>query len=524
VPISADTTSGSSLASALTRVAEITAAIGELESDGWSVKDEFRACSATISTPGSAGVPGWETLDALTDVADLELAFHHGPASFELGRRGTGELEFSAGPLGEPDAVFVGSELVQAQEAWAGKVAAATSLVGDWVARLTVDLAAPLAALRGDVSWRAVRRATVLEQTIAAYPWWRIREIVEDHERPVAVIVTGETDLDLRTPAFAVVSADLVQANDLRLSTFATRRRSLQRLAANHIPPGVVVPEQLDFEDDKRGGDAPFLTLLRKFADASAWAWLSNETSVAEDATPATLEFFGYRRRFFMIGRNGFAAKEQRPLDLYAWATAEESPDRILAIRQVISLYEGDTLPDKPQDVIRAAEPLYLALRASEVAAVLESQRQARAIAVDAARESAATAQSAAKSAAERTIASLAAVAGIVVANATAGLSAHDARAFSIGIIALFGFLVAWTAVVEGPTMGAPLSSFAADIDVIARLIGPEERAAILKMAALAKASRAVWRTRIAAPLVYLAGAVITFAIAHYRFDLLHRI
>lgn len=524
VQVDAVTTPESSFSSALERVVELTAAVEKLEDDGWTIKDEFLVCSATTSRPGSAGVPAPETLDALTDAADLELTFRRDSASFELSRSRTEKLDFRSGlPTGEPDEVFEEDELEQAREAWAGDADAAKRLVGTWSAKLTLDLAAPLSAVGGDVSWRVVRKATVLEKTIASYPWWRIRELVEDHERPVAVIVTAEQDLYLHTPAFAVVSADRVRDTDLRLSTLATRRRRLQRIAANHMPAGVAVPEQLEFEDDKHGTDAPFVALLRQYADASAWAWLSNLMDAADDATPATLEYFGYRRRFFTIDRTGFAAID-RAFDLYVWATAEESPDRILATRQVISLHQADTLPDKPQEVIRAAEPLYLALRASEVAAVLESQRQARAIAVDAARESAAAAQSAAKSAAERTIASLAAVAGIVVANATAGLSAHDARGFSIGIVALFGFLIVWAVAVEGPTMRAPLSSFAADIGVIANLIGPEERGTILKMTALAKASHAVWRARIASPLVYLAGAVITLAIAHFRFDLLPHI
>lgn len=129
-------------------------------------------------------------------------------------------------------------------------------------------------------------------------------------------------------------------------------------------------------------------------------------------------------------------------------------------------------------------------------------------------------AQAAAKSATERTIASLAAVAGIAIANATAVLSDTNARGIALGIAGLFVFLAAWTIFVEGPTMRAPLASFAADLPTIGYLLPETDRAEVLNMQALKTASHAVLRVRIAAPIVYLAGAVISVAVAHYEFRL----
>jgi hypothetical protein len=280
------------------------------------------------------------------------------------------------------------------------------------------------------------------------------------------------------------------------------------------------LPEQLEPAEGHLGAKK-LIETLRTRADACAWAWLSNSTTPRDDQSAATVEYFGYRRRDFALPPEGYvAASGERASKAYTWATAEASPDRILAIRQVVSLYDGATLPDAPQDVIRAAEPLYLALRAGEVAAVLESQRQARGIAVEAARESAAAAQSAAKSAAERTIASLAAVAGVAVANATAGLVAKDARELALGIAALFGFLAMWAISIEGPAMRAPISSFKVDMPIIGHLLGPADRTAILGMRVLKTASHAVLRARIATPIIYLSGAAVTLLVAHYRFNL----
>jgi hypothetical protein len=389
---------------------------------------------------------------------------------------------------------------------------------GEWSGNLTVNLAAPL--IRNDVTraWRAVRTVAVIVHEFSEYPWWRVRELIEDDGRAVVVAVTAEVGVELHTPAFAVVSLERLSSGGQAPEGVASRRVEIRSASGAQLPEGVALPEELEPKEGHIGVEA-LVHALQPRADACAWAWLSNSTTELDDADAASVEYFGYRRRTFRLGREGYAGEAgQRAYKLYTWAVSDMSPDRILAIRQVVSLYDGETLPSAPEDVIRAAEPLYLALRAGEVAAVLDSQRQARAIAVDAARESAAAAQSAAKSAAERTIAALAAVAGIAVANATAVLSARDSRALAVSVAVLFGFLAIWTIFVEGPAMQAPISSFTADLPTIGHLLGQADRTAIVGMQALKAATRAVWRVRIAAPIVYLSGAVVSIAVAHYRF------
>jgi hypothetical protein len=256
-------------------------------------------------------------------------------------------------------------------------------------------------------------------------------------------------------------------------------------------------------------------------AEACAWAWLSSAVEALEGAPAASLEFFGYRRKLFDVPTAGYVGDPgQVAFNLYRWATAEESPDRILAIRQVVSLHDTAALPSRPDDVVTAAEPLYRALRSGEVAAVLETQRQARSIAIETARQAADAAQTAAKSTAERTIASLAGVAGIAVANATAVLGESDARSIALGIAGLFVFLTLWAIFVEGPPLRNPLTSLSSDMPRIASLLSSTDREGILSMSVVTKAKRSVLRVRIATPIVYLAGAGLTFLIAHARFGL----
>jgi hypothetical protein len=507
---------------AISRARSATDSINDLETLGCAVADGLRACAVTIPAAEAKGVPHQPELDALRDLADLYLRFERGPVSFELTATAGSPLEFQNDPAGDPASAFTGEDLKRARAAWEGDIDAATTLPGKWSGNLTIDLAMPFARNESARawSWRAARTAGAIMRELNAYPWWRARELVEDAERPVVVVLTAESNIEFRTATFAVVSLDRLPTVGLPAGGIAARRVEVRNASGAQLPDGVPLPEQLEPNEGHVGAER-LIETLRTRADACAWAWLSNSTTARDDESAATVEYFGYRRRGFVLPPEGYvAASGERASKVYTWATAEASPDRILAIRQVVSLYDGATLPNAPEDVIRAAEPLYLALRAGEVAAVLESQRQTRGIAVEAGRESAAAAQSAAKSAAERTIASLAAVAGIAVANATAGLSAKDARGLTIGIAALFGFLAMWATFIEGPAMRAPISSFKVDLPTIGHLLGPADRTAILGMRALKTASHAVLRARIATPIIYLAGAAVTLLVAHYRFRL----
>ncbi|HEY3735540.1 MAG TPA: hypothetical protein VGL63_16650 [Streptosporangiaceae bacterium] len=518
-------------AAALPGVRAISAALASFADAGCAVTDGLLACQVTIPPIQSAGIPHAALIEAVAGCADVYLRFQREETSFELSRTAGSDLEFTSGPDGDADSVFAGEELAGARLAWQGNVEAALSLCGEWRGDLSVNLAAPLQQQEenGDRAWRAVRRTAVITTQLAAYPWWRTGELIRAGQRPVVIAVTDEDGVLAQTPAFAVVSLDQLTGTGPSPGGptpggLGQRREQVQASSAGQLPDGLPLPEELDLEAVVGAGplaDAlrPLADALRPRAEACAWAWLSNAARVTGDRV--TLEFFGYRRRAFSLGPAGYTGQDgQRALRMYTRATAESSPDRVLAIRQVVSLYEQDELPGKPEDIVRAAEPLYQALRAGEVAAVLDSQREARSSAVDAASQSADAAQGAAKAATERTIASLAAVAGIAVANATAVLSAADSRAIAIGIAAIFLFLAGWAIFIEGPMLKEPLDSFRADLPVIGHLLPPGDQAAILGMRALRKAEEAAGRVRVAAPCVYAAGAVITLGVAWFKFGL----
>jgi hypothetical protein len=509
------------LAVSVQAVRAISAALADFAAAGCTITDGLLACRLTIPQIWSDGVPHQALIHAVADYSYMHLRFERAQASFELSKTAGGVLDFMSAPTGDPSSVFPPEELAQAQRAWNGSVEAAQFLCGEWSGDLSVNLAAPFQQQdSGARSWRAVRKISVVVDEVAAYPWWRAGELIHDGDRPVVIAVVDESGVAAQTPAFAIASLDRLTGPGPTPPGTGQRRVQLQSCGLAQLPDSLPLPEELEISEGSTGATA-LADLLRPRADACAWAWLSNATTISADNTSVTLEYFGYRRLMFNLGQQGYTSGAgQRALRMYLWATSEPSPDRVLAIRQVLSLYGQHDLPRQPEDVVRAAEPLYQALRAGEVAVVLESQLQARSMAVDTARSSADAAQAAAKSATERTIASLAAVAGIAVANATAVLSAANAQAIAIGIAAIFLFLAGWAIFIEGPAMRAPLDSFTADLPVIGHLLSPADRTAILSMQALRKASQVVLRVRIAAPCVYIAGAMITIGVAHFKFGL----
>jgi hypothetical protein len=509
----------SPLAVAAEKVQGVLKSVDQLEAAGCQIADGLLACSVTIPPTESDGIPHRGLLDAIADLADTSLSFRRGALAFDL-RLADSTLQFSVAPSGDPASEFSGKQLLQAQRAWGGDIDDASKLSGIWRGSTTVDLASPLKNTDSTRAWRAVRTVAVLVGEMALYPWWRARELFIDPGGPVIVAIASDEGVELLTSRFGVASLDRLIAGVHPTPAGIAQRLAVVTGTGAQVPTELPLPEELEPVGDPVAAQV-LVEALRPWSDACAWAWMSNTTTAPDEAESARLEYFGYRRRHFELSKTGYVGKPgQRAYKLYTWATSEVSADRILAVRQVVSLYEGADLPSVPNDVMRAAEPLYLALRTDKVAAALETQRQARAIAVDAARQSADAAQGAAKSTAERTIASLAAVAGVAVANATAALSDRSAQVLAIGIAVLFVLLGAWTFFIEGPSMATPINSFKTDLDTMTPLVGEADRKKIEKMAVLSSAQVTVDQIRLWAPIVYGLGAIVSLGVAHYAFGL----
>jgi hypothetical protein len=91
----------------------------------------------------------------------------------------------------------------------------------------------------------------------------------------------------------------------------------------------------------------------------------------------------------------------------------DTSPDRLLAVRQVVSLYEHDDPFRDAQDVQASAEIIYVGWRNDAVTEVVESSRDAQAQGNDAVRQALMCSQDLAKAATERFLSGLVAVVAV---------------------------------------------------------------------------------------------------------------
>lgn len=505
------------LSQSIAQVKTAMEVIAEAEASGCMVTDGLLACRIMIVEAQSPGIPHKNLLDQLRNLSVFHFVFEEGPLSFELTSTPGTPLEFMNNPMGDPSTVFEADILQTAERAWQGDASAAITLPGTWRGDVSVQLHIALQEQDEQVAWRVVRTLGVIEEEFAKYPWWRASELVRAQTKPVIFVVAGETDITYASYSFSITSLEHLQTLVIP-NSISARLTDVQTCCAARIPGEVALPEEL-VPPPGTPSNSRIEQLLIPRAEACAWAWLSNEVTLSGHT--AKMEFLGYRRKSFELDDTGYVpVSNKRVYPTYRWATMENSPDRVLAIRQVMSLQDGDTLPVEPDDILAAAEPIYTALRTGEVAAVLEMRQQARNVAIDTARQSAEVAQTAAKSASGRAIATLGAVASIAVARATAVLSAKDSREIAVGITALLLFLAFWAIFIEGPPIRTPLTSLELDFPRIAYLLTQTEREEILSMNVLQKAKSDVRKVRIAAPSLYLVTAVVVMIVAHARFGL----
>lgn len=484
--------------------------LGDLIASGWVARDEL--LSVTLEAPpGSTGSSIASGLRPMLHMArDVRMRLEVGVNHFELGLV-QGALELIDTRAEDLRANFDGADLQTAQRARAGDTQAAIDLPGSWTATASFNLAAPLTEAEPTCAWRVVRGINVLEHSLSRRPWWRLTDLIDSPSGLVVYVVLNESELVYVTDGFAVVGVARVE--DFPRPRGAEQKRTAVRAAAAPIlPEGVPLPEQLVATPSRPM--SKLAGILRGRAGACAWAWLGN--SVTAEGEHAEIEFFGFRRVQFSLGADGIADAEaaEESLNLYRWATAEASPDRVLAVRQVVSLSEGPELPSPASDVRRAAEPLFMALRSEAVTEVLRSQREARAIAIKTARKSSEAAQSASKSVVERTIASLAAVGGVALASASKVITSDQGRNLALAIGAYLLVLVLWSILVEGPPITNPLGALQEDLKQVGDLLSAEERTRIMALRSVKLARRRAIVARLAAPLAYLAGAVVALIVA----------
>jgi hypothetical protein len=288
-----------------------------------------------------------------------------------------------------------------------------------------------------------------------------------------------------------------------------------QRYWQPTAPPGIPSPSSLH-PRLVIGGSAEVagvVSALARQATACCWAFLA--TTVTIEGSKAHAEFFGLQRQEWpleAIGPDLTRDQHEAAYRLWQMSVDGATPDRLLATRQIVSLYQHEPWADA-DDVIRASEPLFLALRSTATAEALRAQREARALALSVARQTADATTGLAKNAVERALAVFAAVGGIIVGRTTNTLTAAQASGLRhlLGVYLLI--LVAWSFFLEGRPVTSAISALKSDLGAFSDLLTESEQRSILMSKTVRYAQQQAWIARIVVPLAYLAAAVVALTL-----------
>ena len=124
-------------------------------------------------------------------------------------------------------------------------------------------------------------------------------------------------------------------------------------------PAPLTLAPELNREPSPGSDAAKIYAELWRCCAATAWAWLATAVELY-DSRSATLEFFGLQRTRHDLQSSGPNISVQRcraSYELWRWATSNDSPDQLLAVRQVISLYRDAPPWPQASDIQLAAEP-----------------------------------------------------------------------------------------------------------------------------------------------------------------------
>jgi hypothetical protein len=251
---------------------------------------------------------------------------------------------------------------------------------------------------------------------------------------------------------------------------------------------------------------------------AAQLVWRRLATDEIVEAVGISLVFVGYKKATFVLPDAGAWESEhvKATLALREWALSDISPDRLLAVRQVMSLYDVDGAPfAHPFEIQASSEIIYLGLRTDAVAEAVKSFREAHAQAQGAARETVKSATDMLKGATERMLAALVAVGAVLMTNASRVLPDDTGRLLLLFVAAFLGLLAAASATLEGPLLSLPAKKLRPDLAHEAGLMTDKQRDRIDRLPSLVAARRRIQAVRWVIPIAYIVFASLLLLFGH---------
>lgn len=484
-------------------------AFTRLRDSGWTVHDGVSSISVTLD-PASDPTGALAELEPLIPAALNVEASGKRSGSRVVVRLVNGVPEIVEAPAADPRELFDERPAQDdAVAALGGDAVAALRLPMQWRIEATISLAKLLDVPVGTLVNVSLAAETVTDH-IAAITAVDIRHLLGGADCRVFVALDTPDHAHLGSVVLAGVPVGGHTASvDLRPASLLPA----ERLQKSPPSPGTLIPQ-----DDRPAPPVwrPAASHLRTLAAQLVWRALATDELPQDGGL--VLEFVGFRKSRFPLPDPAPWEDEhvQGALLLRAWALHDASPDRLLAVRQVVSLYDADDAPyGHAPDVLASAEVIYAGLRTDAVAEAVKSARDAHAQAQDAARQTAKSATDMLKSATDRMLASLVAVGAILMANAGRVLPDATGRLLILLVAAFMATLAAAAVFLEGPLLGLPAKKLRSDLDHQAGLLTVEQRERIVRLPSLVAVRTRTIALRWCVPITYVLFAVLLAVLGH---------
>jgi hypothetical protein len=487
--------------------------VGELASTGWTRQETLPTLTLALNTEDSDGERLGAAVEAIRPLLTAaKLTCYRGSdfLTLEIAESGARPLLLTDHAHGTLQATFSNDELPDAEAAFNGDTNAAFRLTGRWHASLNIDPARCLSSADSTRHWLVVPNAQSVETLLTNRPWWELKPLVQPGKPLTIAVHEAGAELDIRTATQRICALGLVAPNaehPVPKADLETPRRWLSQAAPEGIPtPSALYPLSCVGRESEISG---VVRALRRQTTACCWALIA--TNIVIHGNEVHAEFFGLQRPEWSLGALGpdlTADEHEAAYRLWLTCADATTPDRVLATRQVVSLYRHEPWA-YADDVAHSSEPLFLALRSTATAEALQAQREARALALSVARQTADATTALAKNAVERALAVFAAVGAIIVAETSKTLTASQATGLR-HLLGIYLFvLAAWSFILEGRPVTSAIGALKSDLAVFSDLLTEPEQQSILGAATVQQATHQAWTARIVVPLAYIAVGVV---------------
>lgn len=487
--------------------------IDALVGNGWSAADlapVIRLTNADMTDARAALVLLEEMAFGLVEVRLVGSRHGH---TLTLRRVGS-NYEVDHLPEARPEDLFDDpNDLARAAYAWDRDTEAALDLPFRW--QITADLGLErLLSPPSDIELRVARNAASVTQAIIATPLTLSHLLIPaDGTRRVYLALDAPPEpLHLGSISFAGLppADDSTSPITLALPAAASPlpgETAGRPFTATVLPlPITLLPMDISIASPTWQAVG---VRCQSLAALLTWAFVASDVAVTNNTL--RLDFRGFKRVTLDLPEPAALSPQSAAgaMMIRSWAFHDASPDRLLALRQVVSLYQEIDAILHPEDVLDSAEVVYTGLRSEAVAEVIRSTRDAQGQILDTVRQTLKSVQDLAKSATERFFAALVGLAAVIVANAHDSLTNRAGRDLMLGVAIFLAVLAVIAIVLEGPLLSLPLDNLDADLRSGTPLLTEDQRNQLTALPSVAATRQRVFLLRVLIPSIHLTLALL---------------